>query len=74
MVGNIPSVEVSPGPVEITITNNHGISPRALRELIKGSLDPLLVDPVPSRVVIEDIVVKKDEEGVLSISCEVKEW
>ena len=71
MVGHISNTEGSPDPVEVRIISNHGINPQSLRELIKGALDPLPVDPVPSRVVIGDIVITRDGEGNLTFSCEV---
>ena len=71
MVGHISNTEGSPDPVEVRIISNHGINPQSLRELIKGALDPLPVDPVPSRIVINNIVITKDEEGGLAFQCEV---
>ena len=50
---------------------NHIESPGAVRALIQGALDPLPVNPVPSRVVIHNIVVTKNREGRLSVTCEV---
>ena len=61
----------NPEPVEVRVTSNHGIDCQALRELIKGALDPLPVDPVPSRIVINNIVITRNEEGGLAFQCEV---
>lgn len=50
---------------------NHNESPEAIRALIQGALGPLPVNPVPTRVVINNIVVAKNREGRLIVTCEV---
>ena len=55
----------------IRIFFNHSESPGAVRALIQGALEPLPVDPAPSRVVIHNIVVPKNREGRLSTTCKV---
>ena len=63
-----------PVPVAVRLTKDHNIQPQTIRELIKGALDPLVVDPIPSRIVINDIAITNDGEGRLSIECRVLIW
>ena len=55
----------------VRITRNHTESHSDIRELIKGALAPLVVDPVPTEVLLEDIVVTKEPGGELNITCKV---
>ena len=56
------------------ITQSHNIPSDKIRNLIQGSLDLLSVDPIPTRVVVDDIKVFLDSRGELGISCEVTVW
>ena len=53
------------------ITRNHNLRHQVVRELIQGTLDPLIVDPIPTEIAIRDIRVTRDPEGRLQISCQV---
>ena len=78
MVGNLSGNNI-PGdrsdqnePPRVTrIIRNHSINHNRLKDLIKGSLDPLVVDPVPSKILISNIVITRTTEGVIDISCDV---
>ena len=78
MVGNLSGNNI-PGdrsdqnePPRVTrIIRNHSITHNRLKDLIKGSLDPLVVDPVPSKILISNIVITRTTEGVIDISCDV---
>ena len=50
---------------------NHNIEPDTIRNLIKEALGPLPIDPVPTRIVLDNIVVTKSSEGNLGLSCDV---
>ena len=49
----------------------HNIDPSVIRHLIQGALAPLPVDPIPEWVLIRNIYIARDEEGTLSIGCDV---
>ena len=53
------------------IIRNHNINHGIVKDLIKGSLDPLIVDPIPSKILISDIVITRSSEGVIDINCDV---
>ena len=53
------------------IVRNHNINHSLIRDLIKGALDPLVVDPVPSKVLISNIEITRDLNGLVSIECDV---
>ena len=55
----------------VRIVRNHNSDHGLIRELLKQALDPLIVDPIPSRVVLNNIDIRKTVEGDLSISCQV---
>ena len=71
MVGQLTNNDNNPEPQIERVVCHHNLNPQVLRDLIKRALSPLPVDPVPSRVIIDDIVITKDETGGLSFSCEV---
>ena len=56
---------------EIRLYRNHRESHHAIRRLLQDALTPLRVDPIPSEVLIRNIVITRDREGNLGISCEV---
>ena len=60
------------GFVRVTrIVRNHNINHNLLRDLIKSSLDPMIVDPVPTKIIISDIVITRNSNGLVSIECDV---
>ena len=80
MVGNIDRPDSSgdrdqQGPSERPaerITENHNIDSNIIRRLIQDSLTPLRVDPVPTQILIRDIVITRDDRGLINIDCEVQ--
>ena len=50
---------------------NHNIEPDTIRNLIKEALGPLPIDPVPTRIVLDKIIVTKTLGGNLGLSCDV---
>ena len=80
MVGNLSGNNI-PGdrsdqnepraPRVTRIIRNHNINHDRIKDLIKGSLDPLVVDPVPTKILISNIVITRTAEGVIDISCDV---
>ena len=55
----------------VRITQNHGISHRIIRDLLKSALDPLVLDPTPTSVLLNNIEFRKDQRGEISITCDV---
>ena len=55
----------------VRIIHNHNINPQAIRDLIKGALEPLPTDPVQTHIVISNISITKTPVGSLGLSCEV---
>ena len=55
----------------IRLLRGHNTSHSVLRDLIKEALSPLVVDPVPTDVLIRDIVITRSASGALEISCMV---
>ena len=58
----------------LRVTHNHNIDPQAIRDLIKGALDLLPVDPIPTRILISDIVITRNPTNVqspLELRCQV---
>ena len=55
----------------VRVLVNHNADHDNIRRLIQGALDPLIVDPVPYRVLIDNIVVTREPDGQLAIHCEV---
>jgi hypothetical protein len=55
------------------ISRNHNIDRRRIIRIIQGSLDPIEVDPVPQRIEIDNIVIRRIA-GVVAISCRVRTW
>ena len=53
------------------IVRNHNVNHELIRDLIKGSLDPLVVDPVPSKILIHNIVITRNSGGLVNIECDV---
>ena len=74
MVTHISNPNNSTEPIVVQLTDHHNIDPEILRDKIKGALDPLLVDPVPTRIIIDNIIITKDEKGSLTVTCEVLLW
>ena len=58
------------GDPTVRVVRNHSIDHSVIRELLKSSLDPLIVDPVPSGIFIHNIEIKSIN-GELSITCDV---
>ena len=77
MVGKLPTPDSTGGKGQES-QDIHILSPNfslaEIRRLIQGSLEPLLVDPIPTRVVIDNIKIFLDSRGELGISCEVSVW
>ena len=76
MVGNLPNPdptgERGQGSQNIRLlSRDHNISPATIRGLIQGSLAPLPVDPIPTRVVIDNIRITLDSRGEIAICCDV---
>ena len=57
--------------VEQRILINHNINHEILRDLLKGTLNPLPLSAVPTSIHIQNIVVTKASDGRLSLECEV---
>ena len=55
----------------VRIIHNHNINSQTVRGLIKGALEPLPTDPVPTHIVISNISITKNPVGLLGLSCEV---
>ena len=53
------------------IIGGHNIEHQVIRSLIQGALDPLEVDPVPDEILIKNIVITRNSQGQLDISCQV---
>ena len=53
------------------VTSDHMVSHNQIRELIQSAIAPLRVDPVPTSVLIHNIVITKDTQGQLTIRCDV---
>ena len=53
------------------IESNHNIEHSELRRLIQGSLNPLIVDPVPTSIRIYNITITRDDRNRLDIYCDV---
>ena len=60
----------NPGTVEI-LSSNHDINPDYIRRLLRDSLSQLEVDPIPSEIIISDIVITRDSNRKLAIPCEI---
>ena len=58
------------GDPTVRVVHNHSFDHNLIRELLKSSLDPLIVDPVPSSIFIHNIEIK-NINGELSITCDV---
>ena len=76
MVGNLPNPDSTSGRGQggqniRILSRDHNISFATIRSLIQGSLAPLPVDPIPSRVVIDNIRITLDERGEIAICCDV---
>ena len=72
MVSNIIGDSVGQAVnIPVRLIRNHEANPQAIKDLIKGSLQPLHTDPIPTRIVLNDIVVTKDREGRLALTCNV---
>ena len=50
--------QVSQNPPIQILSDNHNIDPAIIRSLIQTALNPLPVEPIPSRVVISNIVIR----------------
>ena len=57
--------------VEEVIRVDHNIPREAIIRIIQNSLLPLQVDPVPTSITIDNIVIKKNSRNELSIACDV---
>ena len=55
----------------VRVVYNHNIDHQLIRDLLGNALDPLVVDPIPTRVVLHNIDIRRTVEGEVSISCEV---
>ena len=53
------------------LTRNHNFPSARIIDLIKSSLDPLLGDPIPTTIIIHNIVITQTNPDNLSIECEV---
>ena len=76
MVGNLPNSESTGGRERggqniRLLSRDHNISVATIRSLIQGSLAPLPVDPIPTRVVIDNIRITLDDRGEIAICCDV---
>ena len=72
MVPDSTSNTVNQNPNIITIiSSNHNIQPDIIRRLLQNSLSQLEVDPIPTRIEISDIVISRDSNEELTITCEV---
>ena len=56
---------------ERRIISNHNIDHDAIRELLRGCLDPLPLSTIPTSVHIGAIVVAVNSEGKLTLRCQV---
>ena len=55
----------------LILSSDHNISPTTIRRIIQDSLNPLPVNPIPTTVVISNIVITRNQRGELGICCEV---
>ena len=55
----------------VRVIANHNFDHNRIRELIQGALGPIPVDPVPTKIVIKDIVITNSRDRGLSINCQV---
>ena len=55
----------------VRLVVDHNTSHESIRRLIQGALNPLVVDPIPQSVLIHNIVITRELDGQLAISCEV---
>ena len=60
----------NPSESEI-LRENHYETPETIIRLLKGALDPIIVDPIPSNITLSDIVISRDSQGGLTITCNV---
>ena len=68
--GNPGSANIPGGQASILrVRVNHNISHNLIRDLIKGAITPLCVDPIPDSVHIHGIVVTRDSRGEVGIDC-----
>ena len=55
----------------VRVVANHNFNHESIRRLIQGSLGPIPVDPIPTKIIIKDIVITNSRERGLSINCQV---
>ena len=66
-----------PAPQQIVIgyprrlTVGHGFPSARIIDLIKSSLDPIRGDPVPTSILIHNIVLNQTSADNIEITCEV---
>ena len=53
------------------LSSGHNIDSRQIKNLIKSSLEPLPTDPIPTRIVIDNIEISRDQRRTISINCSV---
>ena len=53
------------------LNTGHNIDSRQIKNLIKSSLEPLPTDPIPKRIVIDNIEITRDQRRTVSINCSV---
>ena len=53
------------------LSRNHNERPATIIELLKGSLEAVPVDPIPTEITISNIVISRDSQGGLTITCNV---
>ena len=53
------------------LNSGHNIDSRQIKNLIKSSLEPLPTDPIPKRIVIDNIEITRDQRRTISINCAV---
>ena len=58
-------------PIGVRLRRDHNIERETILKLIKDALEPLQTDPVPERIVINNIQIFREESGDIAITCEV---
>ena len=60
-------------PIQNVVRSRHNIRPQRIIRLIQSSLESAGVDPIPQRIVIDNIVITR-QGNRLRISCTVQTY
>ena len=55
----------------IRLTRNHNFPAQRIRQLIQDALVPLPTDPIPSTILINNIVITQIDTDNIEITCDV---